>query len=172
MKRFIVATLCAVLAALVLGGCAPATEAKDSSKSAKVEAKKIDYSKLLTPADVKKASGVSVKLAKPNPEKGAAGDLNFVDGSGRLIVMANFGDKAWFDANTGGPNYREPLAGVGEAAFTGPSADVSNKVYQVGALKGDTAVLLTSFFQEKGGDPILSQAELAELAKAVVSRAE
>lgn len=130
-----------------------------------------DYSKLVTPADVEKVTGFKgIKIVPADPTNGAGGDLNFAQANGELVMMANFGDKAWFEANKKTPNYRGPVSGIGDAAFNGPTAQMGTKIFQLGFVKGDTGVLLTSFLSNDGGKPIIPQAKLEEIAKLVLPR--
>jgi len=169
MKRFAIA--CAVvMVALSVSACgaqAPEEPASETSKPATV-----DYTKLLTAADVEQVSGkTGVKAVPADSQAGAGGDLNFADETGELIVMANFGDAAWFAAMKDSANYRGPVQGVGEEAFNGPTEDMGPKIYQLGAFEGQTGVLLTSFLDPGEGEPILPQPKLEELAAIVLERA-
>ncbi len=130
-------------------------------------------SDLLTAADVEKVSGLTgIKNIGKGAQAGAGGDVNFVDGSGKLVLMASFYDGSQFDALKDTPNYREPLSGLGEAAFVGPSKDVMATLYEVGFKKGDHTALLVTYFKTGTGaqETVLTMDQLKQLAAIVASR--
>lgn len=127
--------------------------------------------KWLTPADVEKVAGVrGVKVVAKDPMKGAGGDINFADGKG-LILMVNIGAAKWFANMKTTRNYREPVAGLGDEAFDGPSTEIMATLYQFGVRKADNAAVLTTYLV--AGDPPkarLSQDQLKQLAAIAISR--
>jgi hypothetical protein len=55
------------------------------------------YEKLLTAADVESATGIKgVKRVASGSVEGAAGDLNFVQADGTMLLMVEFGDDKVF----------------------------------------------------------------------------
>jgi hypothetical protein len=136
-----------------------------------VSASSSDASDLLTIADVEKVSGLTgVKTVENQSMPGAGGDINFVNADGNLILIASFYDGANFDALKSTPNYREPLSGLGDAAFVGPSKDITATLYEVGFKKGDHTALLVTFFKSMTQDTVLTMDQLKELAGIVESR--
>lgn len=68
------------------------------------------------------------------------------------------------------PNYREPLSGLGDAAFVGPSKDITPTLYIVGFKKGDHTAVLTTFFKGATTTTVLTMDQLKALAAIVASR--
>ena len=65
--------------------------------------------------------------------------------------------------------FHAAVSGIGDEAFEGPGFGDSR--YILIFRKGDTAISLSSFFDMKaGGEPFLSQEQLRELAKIMISR--
>ena len=136
-----------------------------------VSASSSDASDLLTIADVEKVSGLTgIKTVERQSMPGAGGDVNFVSAEGELVLIASFYDGANFDALMSTPNYREPLSGLGDAAFVGPSKDVMATLYEVGFKKGDHTALLVTFFKSMSQDTVLTMNQVKELAGIVESR--
>lgn len=75
--------------------------------------------KYLTGADIEKITGIKgVKLIPRLSVAGAGGDLNFVDGTGELILMVQVTDAKNFDAFQ--KKYSKgTVAGVGDQAVQG-----------------------------------------------------
>lgn len=183
--------LAAVLAGcLVLGmaGCSAAggsgskaTEKAGSASGASSASSTADDLKIVSPekvagtwltaADVEKVAGVTgVKTVAKDPAKGAGGDINFSDGKG-LVLMVNIGSAKWLANMKGTRNFREPVTGIGDEAFDGPSTEIMATLYQLGFRKGDDAALLTTYL-EPGSPPRarLSQDQLKQLAAIAISR--
>jgi hypothetical protein len=166
------------VAAAATTGSTEATTAPSGSDTTAVEetttvsASASDSSDLLTIADVEEVSRLTgVKTVEPRSMPGAGGDVNFVSAEGKLVLIATFNDGGDFDPLKHTENYREPISGLGDAAFVGPSKDVIATLYEVGFKKGDHTVLLVTFF--KTGtitDTVISMDQLKELAGIVLSR--
>lgn len=128
--------------------------------------------KLLTTADVEKVSGLKgVKLVPRDPRRGAGGDLNFARADGNLLVMAIIRPsdplwKQWQQALGFGAKVSE----LGDEAYEG--RDAPNVLF---VRKGNRALSLSSFFDPEliaqgKMKPLLTQTQLRELAKIIVSR--
>jgi hypothetical protein len=130
-----------------------------------------DPSALLTAEDIEKVSGLTgVRSTPRDPSRGAGGDLNFATDEGQAVLMANFGDGELFEDFEDTPNYREPLSGLGDAAFVGPAEDIMPTLYQLGFKEGDRTGLFTTYFKEGSGSTVLTMDEMQELAEIVMSR--
>ncbi len=171
--------LLAVLTVLVLalaacGGSAAATTTAPAGATTEVSGSPASASDLLTVADVEKVSGLTgIKTVEKGSQAGAGGDVNFVTAEGKLVVMASFYGGAQFDTFNGTTNFREPLSGLGDAAFVGPSKDAGagDTLYEVAFKKGDhTALLVTYFKSGSMEETMLSMDQLKELAGIVASR--
>jgi hypothetical protein len=128
-------------------------------------------SNMLTPVDVEKVSGLSgVKVVPYDPSKGAGGQINLATSKGKLVVMATFGDGLGYASMKSSMNYRQPLSGLGDAAFIGPSKEVMPTLYIVGFKKGDHSAVLTTYFSGSPSKTMLSMSQLKELAAIVASR--
>jgi len=130
-------------------------------------------SELLTPADVEAVSGLSGLTVVPyDPAIGAAGDVNIADASGQLVALLIVeGPEEWDAWLTDGFTVREPVTPtIGDESFVGPSPDVSEAIYIFGFIKGDTAILIDTFFDLGGNGTILSSEDLRALAEIVESR--
>jgi hypothetical protein len=126
---------------------------------------------LLTPADLEKVTGLTgIVVAPRDPAKGAGGDVNLATADGKLVVMANFFNGAMFDTMKNSPNYREPLSGLGDAAFVGPSTDIGSTPFIVGFRKGDHTAMLSTFFKGSMTATMLTMDQLEALAAIVASR--
>ena len=130
-----------------------------------------DSEELLTVTDVEKVTSLQgIKLIPRNPMKGAGGDLNFALADDTLIVMAAVQKSEMYNEwkNQEG-FFHATVSGIGDEAFEGPS--FGKYRYVLIFKKGKTAISLSSFFNMKaGGEPFLSQEQLRELAKIMISR--
>lgn len=127
------------------------------------------YGKLLTVADVESATSMKgLKQVAPGSVDGAAGDLNFAQSDGSMLLMVSFGDaglfKAW-KAQEG--NFNAAVKDVGDEAFNGPKV---KEPYVLFVRKGNRAFSLSSFLSLDTGKPLLSQDQLRVLAKNILSR--
>jgi hypothetical protein len=162
------ATTAAAGAATTAPSDSVTTAAEDTTT---VSASSSDASDLLTIADVEKVSGLTgIKTVERASIPGAGGDVNFVTADGKLVLIATFVDGAGFDAWKDTPNYREPLSGLGDAAFVGPAKDITETLYEVGLKKGDHGALLVTFFKTLGKETVLTMDQVKELAGIVESR--
>lgn len=163
-----------VAVALSLAACSGQGDSATTAPAADtttVEASSSDTSDLLTIGDVEKVSGLTgIKTVEKGAMDGAGGDVNFVTSEGKLVLIASFYDGAGFDTLKDTPNYREPLAGLGDAAFVGPSKDIMETLYEVGVKKGDHGALLVTFFKTLSQDTMLTMDQLKELAGIVEAR--
>jgi hypothetical protein len=127
------------------------------------------YEKLLTVADVESATGIKgLKRVPPGSMEGAAGDLNFAQSDGTLLLMVSIGDaslfKAW-KAQEG--NFNSAVKDIGDEAFNAPKVKAP---YVLIVRKGNRAFALSSFLNPDTAKPLLSQDQLLSLAKITVSR--
>jgi hypothetical protein len=126
---------------------------------------------LLNSKDVEKISGIQgIKLIPKNPVIGAGGDLNFAKGDSTLILTVAIQDSSMYKQwkNEEG-FFHASVSGIGDEAFDGPS--VGDSRYILIFRKSEKAISLSSFFNmQAGGKPFLSQEQLRELAKIVISR--
>lgn len=130
-----------------------------------------DPEKLLTTNDVEKVTGrTGVKLIPKNPMKGAGGDLNFALADETILVIAAVQKAEMYETWKEQEGFfHADVSGIGDEAFEGPS--IGKARYILIFKKGETAISLSSFFNmREGGDPFLSQEQLRELAKIMVSR--
>ncbi len=138
------------------------------------------FDRLLGPADVEKVSGeAGVKAVPKGSKPGACGNLNFVRSDGRLILMANFGDarlyqrarapqKITVGGNTSSIElFAHAVPGLGDEAFASPPGVVQYVIY---ARKGNNAVSIGTFFSRDGKTPLLTEAQLKQIAALVLSR--
>lgn len=173
------AVLTGILLVLTLGACktqSPVSRGTTENPKNKAAAPDrpaadaaLDKTKLLTVADVTKVTGVQgVKLVDKDPSKGAGGDLNFATADGKmLLLLVVTEDQAAFD------EWKRisvaPIAGVGDEAFSGPKG--VPEPYNVYVRSKNQFVSLASFLDSQGQlKPLLTIAQLTELAKIVVSR--
>lgn len=137
--------------------------------------------KLLTIADVEKVSGLTgIKLVDRDPSKGAGGDLNFAMPDGSLVVMLNTLNQRNYDDSKKQPGaVKEQVSGVGDDAWSGPADDNSwamkgpdGHAIQVAFSfrKGTQGVSMATFLKTGTAQPYLSQDQLRELAKSILSR--
>ena len=126
---------------------------------------------LLTTDDLEKVMGIhDLKLVPKSPQRGAGGDLNFALEDDTLVLMAIIQDSSIYEQWKGEEGFfHAAVVGIGDEAFEGPGFGEFR--YILVFRKGNKGVCLSSFFNmEAGGDPFLSQEQLRELAKVVVSR--
>jgi hypothetical protein len=152
-KRLVLILCLALLAQLFLVRCGAASE------------------DLLTIDDVEKVTGVhGLKLVPKSSQMGAGGDLNFALEDGTLVLMATIQDSSTYKqwkAEEG--FFYASVSGIGDEAFEGPSFGEFRYIL-VFRIR-DKGVCLTSFVNmAAGGNPFLSQEQLRELAKVLVSR--
>lgn len=125
--------------------------------------------KYLTGADVEKATGMKgIKLIPRGSVAGAGGDLNFVDASGELILMAQFTDarnytgfKAKYAKGT--------VVGVGDEAVLGaimPGMTENLLAFR----RGTHCVVLTAFADFVKQKVYLTAEQLTALGKLIASR--
>lgn len=128
---------------------------------------------LLTPADVERVSGLTgLTVASPDPQAGIDGDINIVDGDGRMVVLLITGSPelwdAWMtDGFTVGEDFSPP---VGDKSFIGPNPDESPNPYIFGFRKRDVVVVLEAGSTPDGAPPALTIDQLRALAEIVVAR--
>ncbi len=127
------------------------------------------YEKLLTVADVESATGIKgLKRVPSGSVDGAAGDLNFAQSDGSLLLMVSFGDASLFKAwKTQEGNFNSAVKDVGDEAFNAPKV---NAPYVLCVRKGNRAFGLSSFLNPDTAKPWLSQDQLRSLAKIILSR--
>ncbi|HEX5438628.1 MAG TPA: hypothetical protein VFW98_15860 [Gemmatimonadaceae bacterium] len=141
-----------------------------------------DAAALLTPADVAKITGLGgIHLVPRGSAAGAGGDLNFAQQDGTLVLMVNIGTaeqyrhaRAQKEITVGGKSYPMPLfnadvPGIGDEAFNAPPGGPLTALY---VRKGDRGLSFTTYYAGTGPDmkPILTQAELGQLARLAISR--
>jgi hypothetical protein len=129
-----------------------------------------EYAHLLSAEEVARVAGrADVTLVERDPEAGAGGDLNFALPDGTPLLMVVLQPGAYYEDARERFAARE-LQGVGEAAFAGPQ---EGPAYLVVVRAGDRSALLASSlgtYDERGLQPHLSEAQLAELASLVAGR--
>ncbi|HSQ21914.1 MAG TPA: hypothetical protein VLQ52_03860 [Coriobacteriia bacterium] len=128
---------------------------------------------LLTPADVEAVSGLTGLTTVPYaPETGAGGDVNIADGNGQLVAMLVVeGLETWDAWKTDGTTFStEYTPTIGDESYTGPTGSTSGTTYIIGFRKGETAIVIDTYFAPGSAETILSVDELAELARIVESR--
>ncbi len=140
------------------------------------------YDKLLTPADVERASGAAgVKTVARGSSAGAGGDLNFATADNKLLLMVNFGDAQLYkrareqkEMTVGGTKYPMELfahavTGVGDEAFASPPGKEQYVIY---ARKGDRAISVSTYLgpPDTGMKPRLTEAQLKQIAALVFTR--
>jgi hypothetical protein len=126
---------------------------------------------LLTTDDVEKVMGVhGLKLVPKSSQMGAGGDLNFALEDDTLVLMATIQDSSTYEQWKGEEGFfHASVPGIGDEAFEGPNFGESR--YILVFRMRDKGVCLTSFVNmPAGGNPFLSQEQLRELAKILVSR--
>ena len=126
---------------------------------------------LLTTDDVEKVMGVhGLKLVPKSSQMGAGGDLNFALEDDTLVLMATIQDSSTYKQWKGEEGFfHASVPGIGDEAFEGPNFGEFR--YILVFRMRDKGVCLTSFVNiAAGGNPFLSQEQLRELAKIIVSR--
>ncbi|MDP1809020.1 MAG: hypothetical protein Q8L35_05720 [Actinomycetota bacterium] len=163
-KAKTLAVLACVLLVLTLAACKTNTAPNKPATSAG-----LDKKKLLTVADVTKVTGIQgVKIVDKDPSKGAGGDLNFATPDGKMLLLLVVTE----DANAFAEWKRisvAPISGVGDEAVSGPKG--VPEPYNVYVRSNNRFFSLASFLDSQGQmKPLLTIAQLTELAKIVVSR--
>jgi len=140
------------------------------------------YDKLITIADVEKATGLTgVKTVPNGSQTGAGGMLNFVNASGKLVLSVNFGDAQLYkkaretkEMEVGGTKYpmvlfAHDIPGLGDEAFASPPGPVQYAIY---ARKGNHALTVNTFYPGAGEHvkPLLTEAQLKAIAQLIFSR--
>ncbi|MFC2164293.1 hypothetical protein ACFLT2_04780 [Acidobacteriota bacterium] len=131
----------------------------------------LDSEKRLTTNDVEKVTEIQgIKLIPRNPALGAGGDLNFAMEDNTLFLTVAIQDSSMYKQWKSEEGFfHADVSGIGDEAFEGPS--IGEQRYILIFRKGKKAVSLSSFFDMKaGGKPFLSQGQLRELAKIIISR--
>ena len=133
----------------------------------------------LTVADVEKVTGLQgIQMVPPMSVPGAGGGLNFASADKHMVVMVNFGPadlyrraKAQTEMKVAGqtipmPLFHADVPGVGDEAFDSPPGAQQYVLY---VRKGTQAISLTTYVRI-GRPPVLTMAQLKQLAAIVVSR--
>ena len=131
----------------------------------------VESENLLTVDDVEKATGMKgIKLIPRNPAIGAGGDLNFALEDNTLLLIVAIQDISLYtEWKKQEGFFHAAVSGIGDEAFEGPS--FGEYRYVLIFRKEKNAISLSSFFNmEAGGKPFLSQEQLRELAKIMISR--
>lgn len=130
-----------------------------------------DKEKLLTPKDVEKITGIQgIQLISRNPAVGAGGDLNFTKEDNTMLLTVAIQDSSMYDKWKSEEGFfHAVISGIGDEAFEGPSE--GDYRYILIFRKGKKAISISSFFDmTTGGKPYLTQDQLRELAKIMISR--
>jgi len=127
------------------------------------------YAKLLTVTEVECAtSKKGLKLVAPGSVEDAAGDLNFAQPDGSMVLMVSFGDANMFkEWKTQQGSFNAAVKDIGDEAFNGPNVKAP---YVLFVRKGNRAFALSSFLSLETAKPMLSQDQLRSLAKIILSR--
>lgn len=125
--------------------------------------------KYLTGADIEKVTGMKgVKLIPRGSAAGAAGDLNFADASGELVLMVQLADAKNYD----GIQKKYPkgaVSGVGDQATRGAMMPgMSDNL--LAFTKGGHCVILTAFGDFIKNKLYLQIDQLIALGKLIASR--
>ena len=131
----------------------------------------VESENLLTVDDVEKATGMKgIKLIPRNPAIGAGGDLSFaLEDNTMLLIVAIQNVSMYTEWKKQEGFFYAAVSGIGDEAFEGPS--FGEHRYVLIFRKGENAISLSSFFNmEARGKPFLSQEQLRELAKIMISR--
>ena len=127
------------------------------------------YEKYLTGADVEKATGMKgISLVPRGSIAGAAGDLNFADASGELILMVQFTDAKNF-AGFKSKFAKGAVSGVGSEAIQG-AAMPGMPDNLLAFVKGTHCVVLTAFGDFIKKKVYLTMDQLTALGKLIASR--
>jgi hypothetical protein len=134
----------------------------------------------LTPADVEKVAGVKgVQAVGPGAVTGAGPGLNFVTPDRHMLLMVNFGTAALYQRaraqktmTVGGTTvpmvlYHADVPGVGDEAFDSPPGPVQYVLY---VRKGANSVSLSAYMSGRPPKPLLTMAQLKQLAIVVLAR--
>jgi|GEM_PF-5422206 len=132
------------------------------------------FEKVLTAADVSKASGINgIKPVAKNSQKGATGDLNFTTADGTVMMIAQFfAGSAKNQAYKSSKQYffKEEVKGLGEAAFKG-FVGVGAPGNFIAFIKGDICVTITVMVNVQNiKTNMMSWEQLLALAKVVAGR--
>lgn len=158
-----------VLPGVVLAlGLAGYMALEERAASAQVQAA---IEKLLTPADIEKVTRLQEVKLLP---KQMPGNLKFATKDGTALLLVTVGDSSVYKQWRQQPgSFHASVSGVGDEAFEGPAGQAERSVLFF--RKGNRAVFLSSFFDPKltaqgKMTPFLTQEQLRELAKVIVSR--
>ncbi len=123
--------------------------------------------KLLSAADVEKISGVKgVKSVKRGENQYAFADLNFAGPDGQMMVEVNVTAAVAYDnAAKMKAMIAHTVTDIGDAAFVGPPGPVQYVLY---AKKGSGAITVSAVLHN--GKPSLTQAQIIEIGRLIVSR--
>ena len=125
-----------------------------------------DAANELTVADVEAASGLKgVAIVAKNSIPGGRGDINFVRADGKLLLLVNFGAASDYATAKEQFGKATDIAGIGDEAFM-PAA----YPWALYARKGGNYLGLGSGLDPATGSPILTPAQLQQLAKLVAGR--
>ena len=130
---------------------------------------------------MEKVSGLSgIKLVPYDPSKGAGGQLNFALQDGSLVlIMSTMGSSMYDQSKKQKSFVKEQVSGIGDDAFSGPADDNTwaikgsdGHALQVAFnfRKGTQAASLGTFVKPETTQLFLSQDQLRELAKLMLSR--
>ena len=120
----------------------------------------------LTVADVELVSGLkNVKEVAKGSIPGAGGNVNFARADGTLLVLVTIAASSDYSEAVKMFDKRTQVSGVGEEAFI--PADAPWALY---ARSGSKFVGIGGGLDPKSGMPILSTAQIQQLAKIVFSR--
>jgi hypothetical protein len=177
MAKRIASLLLVAAVAIAMIGCDGVVDGVDADSNgtdvgAPSGAGAVDPNELLTPADLEAVSGLAgLEVVPYNPAIGAGGDVNIATAGGQLVAMLVVeGPETWDAWLTDGYTVSEPVTPpVGDESFIGPNPDVSAAVYIFGFLKGDTAIVLDTYF-DTNGETILSVEQLRALAEVIEGR--
>jgi len=122
-----------------------------SASTALSQTKAASGAQYLTVQDVEKITGLhGIKLVPADPSKGAGGDLNFANKDGDLILMVQrmlSSDALYSQTRRMKGTVKADIAGVGDAAFTGPAGDPQ---YFVSFKKGNGSGSAATFLSFSG----------------------
>ena len=130
-----------------------------------------EHENLLTVNEVEKVTGMQgIQLIPRNPRIGAGGDLNFALADGTLILITTVQKPSMYNTWKSQEGFfHASVSDIGDEAFDGPN--FGEHRYVLIFRKGDKAISLSSFFNmQAGGKPFLSQEQLREIAKIVISK--
>jgi len=130
-------------------------------------------SELLAVADVEAVSGLTGLVVSTAPvDSEVHADVVITDATGQPVVALALADReVWEQWVTDGMTVGEPVAPpVGDESFFGPNPDISPVHYIFGFRKGETAVVITTFFRGGTGEVVLGTEELRALAEVAIGR--